>query len=121
MIENNGCSKLMTPNMARVRNSTYIAPISVNFDSIIKIKENDETIELEKYYQNILFGKIPIMVNSNYCVLNQKGGEEECKYDVGGYFIINGNEKVIISQEKVANNLIQVYKNPKNYSKYLYI
>ena len=44
LIENNGCSKLMTPNMARVRNSTYISPITVNFDSIIKIRDNGETI-----------------------------------------------------------------------------
>ena len=61
------------------------------------------------------------MVKSKYCILNQKGGGEECNYDVGGYFIINGNEKVIISQEKIANNLIHVYKNPKNYSKYSHI
>ena len=122
LIENNGCSKLMTPNMARVRNSTYISPITVDFNSIITIQENGEIFELEKTtIKNILFGKIPIMVNSKYCILNQKGGEEECKYDVGGYFIINGNEKVIISQEKIANNLIQVYKNPKNYSKYSHI
>ena len=122
LIENNGCSKLMTPNMARIRNSTYISPITVDFDSIIKTQENGEIIELEKTtIKNILFGKIPIMVKSKYCILKQKGGEEECKYDVGGYFIINGNEKVIISQEKIANNLIQVYKNPKNYSKYSHI
>ena len=122
LIENNGCSKLMTPNMARVRNGTYISPITVDFDSIIKIQENEEIIELEKTtIKNILFGKIPIMVRSKYCILDQKGGYEECKYDVGGYFIINGNEKVIISQEKIANNLIQVYKNPKNYSKYSHI
>ena len=122
LIENNGCSKLMTPKMARVRNSTYISPITVDFESIVKIEENGEIIELEKNeIKNILLGKVPIMVNSKYCILKQKGGEDECKYDVGGYFIINGNEKVIISQEKIANNLIQVYKNPKNYSKFSHI
>ena len=122
LIENNGCSKLMTPNMARVRNSTYISPITVDFNSFIKIQENGDIIEMEKMkIENILFGKVPIMVKSKYCILNQKGGRDECKYDVGGYFIINGNEKVIISQEKIANNLIQVYKNPKNYSKYSHI
>ena len=47
LIENNGCSKLMTPNMARIRKSTYISPITVNFYSFIKIKENNEIIELE--------------------------------------------------------------------------
>ena len=122
MIENNGCSKLMTPNMARIRNSTYIAPIIVDFESEIKIEEDGLSIKLEKNkIENIVLGKIPIMVKSKYCILDQKGNEDECRYDPGGYFVINGNEKVIISQEKIANNLIQVFKNPKNYSKYSYI
>ena len=122
MVENNGCSKLMTPQMARIRNSTYLSPIIVDFISRITIEEADSFIELEEnIIPNIIIGKIPIMVYSKYCILSQKGIEEECNYDLGGYFIINGNEKVIISQEKVANNLVQVFKNPKNSSKYSYI
>ena len=43
----------------------------------------------------------------------QTGGHyktvSKCKYDIPGYFIINGNEKVIISQEKIASNIIQVF------------
>jgi DNA-directed RNA polymerase II subunit RPB2 len=39
--------------------------------------------------------------------------QDECKYDPGGYFIINGNEKVLISQEKIAPNIIQVFNNHK--------
>ncbi len=122
LIENNGCEKLMTPNMARERNSTYLSSIIVDFVSKIKIKEDDSIIELEsKTIQNIVIGKIPIMVKSKYCILNEKNKEEECKFDLGGYFLINGNEKVIISQEKVANNMIQVFKNPKNSSKFSHI
>ena len=75
----------------------------------------------DKIISNIVIGKIPIMVKSKYCILNQKGYEDECLYDLICYFIINGNEKVIISQEKVANNLVQVFKNPKNTSKYSHI
>ena len=122
LIENNGCSKLMTPKIARTRNSTYLCPINVDFSSEITIKEENDLITLkEKHIPNIVIGKIPIMVRSKYCILNQKGSEDECKYDLGGYFIINGNEKVIISQEKIANNLIQVFKNPKNTTKYSHI
>ncbi len=122
LIENNGCSKLMTPNIARIRNGTYISQIIVDFESQINIQEGDVTVNLEKnIIPNIIFGKVPIMVKSKYCILSQKGNNEECQYDLGGYFIINGNEKVIISQEKIANNLIQVFKNPKNYSKYSHI
>ena len=122
LIENNGCSKLMTPNMARERNSTYLSSIIVDFISKIKIKEDGNIIELKcKEIQNIVLGKIPIMVRSKYCILNEKNKDEECKFDLGGYFLINGNEKVIISQEKVANNMIQVFKNPKNSSKFSHI
>ena len=53
----------------------------------------------------VTIGKIPIIVNSRYCVLNLKGIDEECRYDPGGYAIVNGNEKVIISQERIANNI----------------
>ena len=60
------------------------------------------------------------MVKSRYCSV-KSDGKGECKYDLGGYFIINGNEKVIISQEKVANNLIQVFKNSKNTTKYSHV
>ena len=122
LVENNGCSKLMTPNIARERNSTYLSPIIVDFVSKIKIKEEETLIELEsKIIPNIVIGKIPIMVKSKYCILNEKNKGEECHFDLGGYFLINGNEKVIISQEKVANNMIQVFKNPKNSSKFSHI
>ncbi|MBD23482.1 MAG: hypothetical protein CMG46_00540 [Candidatus Marinimicrobia bacterium] len=122
LVENNGCSKPMTPNMARVRNSTYLSPIIVDFISTIHIKEGDSIITLEnKTIPNIIIGKVPIMVGSKYCILNSKENNDECKYDLGGYFIINGNEKVIISQEKVANNIVCVYKNPKNIAKYSHI
>ena len=122
LVENNGCSKLMTPNIARERNSTYLSPIIVDFNSKIKIKQDDNLIELKSSsIKNIVIGKIPIMVRSKYCILNEKNKEDECTFDLGGYFIINGNEKVIISQEKVANNMIQVFKNPKNSSKFSHI
>ena len=120
--ENNGCSKLMTPNIARTKNTSYSLPIYVNFETEITIQENDTFITLEKkQINNIIFGKIPIIVNSNYCVLKNKGFGEECKYDPGGYSIINGNEKVIISQERIANNIAQVFLNPKSNTKYSYL
>ena len=119
--ENNGCSKLLTPNMARVKNTSYLLPLIVDFESQITIEENGVQIKLEKkMIPNIIFGKIPIIVKSKYCVLNNKGINEECKFDSGGYSIINGNEKVIISQEKIANNLAQVFI-PKTSSKFSYV
>ena len=83
LIENNGCSKLMTPNMARIRNSTYLAPIIIDFVSSITISENGVNVKMQdKVISNIVIGKIPIMVKSKYCILNQKGYEDECLYDL---------------------------------------
>ena len=78
LVENNGCSKLMTPNMARIRNSSYLSPIIVDFISTIHIKENDSIITLEnKTIPNIIIGKVPIMVRSKYCILKSKENDEE--------------------------------------------
>ena len=51
----------------------------------------------DKEIKNINLGKVPIMVNSNYCVLSKQTEfrkNNECLYDHGGYFIINGNKTI---------------------------
>ena len=63
----------MTPNIV-AKKYIYVLPLYVNFESEITICENDVFITLEKKkINNITFGKIPIIVNSKYCVLNHKG------------------------------------------------
>ena len=58
-------------------------------------------------------------MSSKYCVLssksNKKKGHDACM--TGGYFIINGNEKVCVSQEKIAENKVYVFKTNKASSK----
>jgi DNA-directed RNA polymerase II subunit RPB2 len=116
--ENNGATKLMFPNNARLRNFTYTSnfTIDLNIKYLIRTGERLEheetkTIKLSK----IQFGKIPIMLKSCICILNQysyihPNVTEECKMDPGGYFIINGSEKTCIGQEKPADNKILCYK-----------
>jgi len=65
----------------------------------------------------IFLGKMPIMVKSEICHLNDQDDDSmfllnECPYDQGGYFIINGSEKVLIAQERSAANIVQVFKKP---------
>ena len=118
-MENNGCSKILTPKLAILRNYTYSLPLYIDIKTNICIKDNESIIVMpDKIIKNVLLGKIPIMVNSKYCT-NQD--ENKNKYDMGGYMIVNGNEKVIISQEKIAPNTIQVFKNNKPIVKYNYI
>mgnify|MGYP001168956321 CR=1 FL=1 len=83
-------------------------------------KETRTTLSKKKL-KKINIGKIPIMLGSKYCVLNKLNNSEECKYDLGGYFIINGNEKVIVCQEMIAHNLVFVFKSGKTSSKYSHI
>jgi len=65
----------------------------------------------------VYIGKVPIMLKSSYCILKDLPEDElytwnECPYDQGGYFIINGSEKVLIAQERSAANIVQVFKKP---------
>ena len=77
------------------------------YQEVIDI-ETDEKIVLTtgNIEYDILISKIPLMVNSKFCSINKYKNriKNECKYDPGGYFIINGNEKVIISQERMVDN-----------------
>ena len=82
----------------------------------ISYDENGEKIKDErktttKNIKNINIGKIPIMVHSTLCILNNQPDillreMGECQYDQGGYFIISGKEKTIISQERITTNKI---------------
>lgn len=69
--------------------------------------------------QEIFAGKVPCMVKSKLCHLvdparfpteNELYAWGECPYDQGGYFIINGSEKVLIAQERSAGNIVQVFQ-----------
>ncbi len=120
--ENNGCSKILTPDIARLRNYSYMAPIYVDFKSSVTICDNNTFIKLnDKIIKNIIIGYVPIVLRSKYCVLNNSLYNNECKYDHGGYSIINGNEKVIISQERSVYNIPLVFKNNKKTSKYSHV
>jgi len=65
---------------------------------------------------NLKFFKMPIMVRSKYCSLKpiysaqERVNNGECEYDQGGYFIINGGEKVIVAQERMATNFVYCYQ-----------
>lgn len=67
---------------------------------------------------NVKIGRIPVMLRSRTCILNGQNEENmakmrECPLDPGGYFIINGTEKVILVQEQMSKNRIFVEKDNK--------
>jgi len=110
----------MYPNDARLRNMTY--GMTVHYDVDVEmtyyVMEGDNSVkkEFKKTYEKIYLGKFPIMLQSNLCILKSlepdvRFNMGECRNDYGGYFIIDGKEKVIVSQEKFANNMIYVKAN----------
>ncbi|XP_035672620.1 DNA-directed RNA polymerase II subunit RPB2 [Branchiostoma floridae] len=118
--EKDGAPSPMMPNEARLRNLTYSAPLYVDITKTI-VKDGEERIETQ--HQKTFIGKIPIMLRSTYCLLSGLTDRDltelnECPLDPGGYFIINGSEKVLIAQEKMATNSVYVFA--KKDSKYAF-
>ena len=127
--ENNGAVSLMFPQTARLRNFTYASNMTVdlNIKYLIRNGDNLESEQIiHKKLNKIHIGKIPIMLKSAICVLEQykhfsADVTGECYMDPGGYFIINGSEKTCLGQERAAENTIQCFNISKNNSKWIYI
>ncbi|KAI5190271.1 DNA-directed RNA polymerase II subunit RPB2 [Nematocida minor] len=119
--EPDGRTSSMFPNDARVRSLTYSASLYID---IVKTEHiGDEEVET-RVYKRMPIGSIPIMLRSLYCVYNNiddkdRNKMEECPYDQGGYFIVNGSEKVLIAHERMATNLVYIFKKSPP-SPYLY-
>jgi DNA-directed RNA polymerase II subunit RPB2 len=104
----------MYPNEARLRNMSYSFSIHYDIDVVFNmIGENgimeEREITIEKQY----LGRFPIMIYSDMCIMQDmppitRFNLGECKNDPGGYFIVDGKEKVIVSQEKIANNMLNI-------------
>jgi DNA-directed RNA polymerase II subunit RPB2 len=119
-------NKPMYPAEARLRKLTYAGSIYVDiYHRMITIdpKTGEEVIKEYDKFEKYPFGKMPIMVGSKYCVLTDqnnltKNEMGEGDYDMGGYFIIKGSEKVIISREKKCENKVYCFKHKLGQNKY---
>lgn len=119
--------RVLYPNEARLRNLTYAG--SVEADLVIRVtfaKPNpsggqpittevvmDPTADPTTYGYLSRFPlcQIPIMLHSRFCLLHGKPQEflreaGECQYDYGGYFIVNGSEKVLVTHQEAAFNVL---------------
>jgi DNA-directed RNA polymerase subunit B len=109
VIEADGSSSLITPAEARLRNLTYAAPITLELTVKKDGQIDSEVVEI---------GKIPVMVKSNVCNTVGMSREELIKnyndpMDPGGYFIIRGNERVMVMAEDLAENQVFIENNKK--------
>ena len=125
IFENNGAVLPMMPNDARMRNLTYASPLFVDVrvrTTFINNTKGGERQVRERLFPNVHLGKIPVMVGSKYCLLHDQKHLKpidlgECAEDYGGYFIVGGGERVIISQERMAANRPVVFRNNRNATK----
>jgi DNA-directed RNA polymerase II subunit RPB2 len=104
----------MYPNDARLRNMTYAMTVHYDIDLIFRTTgESGEETMVEKTIERVFLGRFPIMVGSKQCITHglsetsrfQMG---ECKNDKGGYFIIHGKERLVVPQERFADNMMYV-------------
>ena len=103
--ENLSVGSSVTPNECRLVDTSYSAPIFVNY----KYWRNDHVI----IKRNVKIGRMPVMLRSSKCILTGKSEADMCHYqecsiDPGGYFIIRGQEKVVLVQEQLSKNRILV-------------
>jgi DNA-directed RNA polymerase II subunit RPB2 len=108
--------RILFPNEARLRNLSYTTTVYV--DIFIKVTyttiENNMLLSkviLEETTPNYPLFKIPVMLHSSLCSLNGKSTAflqqaGECPYDHGGYFIIDGSEKILITRQEQAFNTL---------------
>ena len=122
--ENNGATKLMMPNEAKLRNVTYASNMTIDINLTYHIRDNinmEKPRTISSIIPKVSIGKFPIMVKSSICVLTQNThinpiSVGECAFDHGGYFIIKGSEKTVLQQERAAQNMVYCYDG-KNTSK----
>ena len=105
MMELDGSVTHITPAEARLRNVSYVAPLMMEASVI----EDGKTLENRALH----IGDIPVMAKSDACILRNFSEQKlidyaEDPYDPGGYFIINGSERVIVGLEDLSYNKIIV-------------
>jgi len=126
-LQNTEDVRLLFPNEARLRALTYASSVTTNILVKITYKENLESPARDispdpMTYRDIPLFKMPIMLHSSYCVLHNKPRAflkeaGECPYDHGGYFIIEGAEKVLVTKQEQAFNTFYItpkVKDPKD-------
>ncbi len=101
--EADGSTRPIFPLEARIRNLTYAVPMYVEMTAVLNNVESEPQV--------VNFGDMPVMVKSKVCPLSHMSKEElieagEDSDDPGGYFVINGTERILVLVEEIAPNRI---------------
>jgi DNA-directed RNA polymerase III subunit RPC2 len=121
-LEENMIKHTLYPMECRLRDLTYASNLYVDIEYV----RNKQIIKKK----DVFMGRIPIMLQSCKCLLNSHDEDiklsetaidknlfttQECPYDIGGYFIVRGIEKVILIQEQLSKNRIIIENGPKGF------
>jgi DNA-directed RNA polymerase subunit B len=111
--EVDGTKHEIYPMEARLRNLGYAAPVALEMTPVIDGREQDTEL--------VYVGNIPVMLKSKLCFLSQLSREEliaagEDPDDTGGYFVVNGSERVIVAMEDLAPNRVIIDLDEKGTS-----
>lgn len=109
--EADGSKRILYPSECRLRGLTYSVPLYLEMYAESPDGEVSESAE-------VFIGELPVMLKSVSCILSNKGDDElvglgEDPNDPGGYFIVNGTEKVIVAIEDLSPNRILVEKDDR--------
>ncbi|MEK6916998.1 MAG: DNA-directed RNA polymerase subunit B'' [Nanoarchaeota archaeon] len=115
LTEADGSKRPIYPLEARLRKISYAAPL------YIEVSAHVDGIQRESFIAQV--GSFPIMLKSKFCHLFELNEKEliekgEDPNDPGGYFVVNGTEKVLINVEDLAPNKMMIEENKTGPSKF---
>ena len=120
-VEIDGSTHAMTPTEARRRGFTYASGMFADIEIKASTLSGQAGSDLRyvhdvKTLTSVSMGRIPIMVRSDYCLnadafVHAAAGE--CPHDPGGYFIVSGSERALISHDRMAENRTFVFPSSK--------
>ena len=110
-----GVHRDLSPHMARLRNLSYASAVLV--DVVHDIYKEGQHLERRVFRETCLC-HIPVMIGSRCCHTQSCEQPLECDLDQGGYFIVGGNEKVVLAQEKMHHNTVYIFpiKQPSRFA-----
>jgi len=118
--EADGTRRIIYPLEARLRNLNYFAPMTLEM-GLIKVSEDGSREELPM--EEVHIGQMPVMLRTRICNLTDKEGNilgskeliklGEDPLDPGGYFIVNGSERMLVTIEDLAPNKIILEKGER--------
>jgi len=99
------------PHLCRLENKTYSFEVRADIEVEYEISGKIES----KSFEDVLIARLPLLLKSSLCHLRSLDSNElydagECRFELGGYFIVNGQERVLLTQESLGSNMFYAKK-----------